>query len=312
MDTLAETLRTRPVDAAADTSDVAGVANGEAGVANELATDTNGEAVAVSGAAVDTSDVAVDANGAAVTSGAAADSRVASAGRGGRTRSVRRKARGGRRGHRERDEQADAEPRAARGPHVSTPPAAAGARVCEAVRQDLCRFAVGAATREPLAELARHAHACLGCGRYIDDVARVREWLEGSTREDPEFLGTVAELVERARTALARELSARLARDLWDLGHGRNCRPVALRRMDVRRLLALWGPAPLRREPWPSAVRLLALDRRPRDRAPALALATALDPLGLDVALSHIASLEHRGQRRAAEAEADRLLGLLA
>ncbi|HTE04657.1 MAG TPA: hypothetical protein VK824_00570 [Planctomycetota bacterium] len=214
-----------------------------------------------------------------------------------------------------------AEPREPQDPHAvrpspaPSPPAGDVFRqtaLCVPVRQDLCRFAVGAPTRQPLAALARHAHRCAGCGRYIDDVARVRAWLRGSAPQEPEFTATLAELVERARTALARELSARLARDLWDLGHGRSTRPVALRRRDVQGLLALWGPAPLRVEPWTSAVRLLARDRRPRDRAPALALATRLDPLGLDVSLSHIASLERRGQRRAAEAEADRLLGLLA
>ncbi len=185
------------------------------------------------------------------------------------------------------------------------------AEICEAVRQDLCRFAVGAEPGRPLAALARHVRRCPGCGRYIDDLARVRAWLERSAQQGPEFTATLAELVARARDALARELSARLARDLRDLGHGRPMREAALRRADVRRLAALWGAGALREEPWPSAVRLLVRDRRPADRAPAFALATRLDPLGLDVSLSHIASLEHRGHRRAAEAEADRLLGLL-
>jgi len=182
---------------------------------------------------------------------------------------------------------------------------------CESVRQDLCRFAVGVAPGQPLAALARHVHRCPGCGRYIDDLARVRAWLERSAQQGPELTASLAELVARARDALARELAARLARDLWDLGHGRPPRDAALRRADVRRLLALWGPGPLREDPWPAAVRLIVRERRPVDRAPALALATRLDPLGLDVSLSHIASLEHRGQRRAAEEEADRLLGLL-
>jgi hypothetical protein len=200
--------------------------------------------------------------------------------------------------------------RCAPGEPMPAPPRAP-AEGCAAVRQDLCRFAVDAATRQPLAALARHVRRCPGCGRFIDDVARVRAWLERSARGEPEFTATLAELVERARIALARELSARLARDLWDVGHGRLPRPVAERRADVRRVVALRGAAALREEPWPAAVRLLVRERRGADRAAALALATRLDPLGLDVALSHIASLEHRGQRRAAEAEADRLLGLL-
>jgi hypothetical protein len=131
------------------------------------------------------------------------------------------------------------------------------------------------------------------------------------TLASPALVGVVAELAGRARAALARELAARLARDLWDLGHGRPARPLPLRRLDVRRVFALQGAAPLRAEPWPSAVRMLLREGARLDRAQAVQLATRLDPLGLDIALSHVALLEHRGQRRAAEVEADRLLGLL-
>ncbi len=191
---------------------------------------------------------------------------------------------------------------------------------CEDVRQDLCRFAAGVATSQPVAELARHAQRCRSCSNYVDDVARVRAWLERRAADPTECLATVAALAQRAREALARELTARLARDLRDLGDGKSPRPVPLRRLDLRRLVALCGPEPLRDAPWPAAVRLLvrsSLSDNPtrrgseRDRALAFKLAARLDPLGLDVALCHIAVLEHTGRRSAADAEADRLLGLL-
>jgi hypothetical protein len=204
-------------------------------------------------------------------------------------------------------------PARAEAEHAEAGPAETGhgGRTCHEVRQDLCRFAVDAATRRPVAALARHARQCAPCGRYVDDVARVRAWLERSAPPAPEFVATAAELAGRARAALARELAARLARDLWDLGHGRATRALELRRQDVRRLLALRGRPALRVEPWPAALRLLLRPGSRPDRAHALKLATRLDPLGLDVALSHVAVLEHRGERAAAELEADRLLGLL-
>lgn len=181
---------------------------------------------------------------------------------------------------------------------------------CDGVRLDLCRLAVDVATGSPVADLARHAHACAPCAAFVDDLARARRWLEecAATPRPPD----VASLAGRARRALLRELAARLARDLQDDARQRPGRPREPRRADVRRVQALAGRDVLRREPWRAAIRRVL---RPARRAPpgpdALTLAARLDPLGLDVALGHLALLERDGRGRVAHEEADRLLALV-
>ena len=184
-----------------------------------------------------------------------------------------------------------------------------GSRACEDVRQDLCRLAVDAPTSAPVALLAHHARRCDACASYVDALARARRRLDQGLREAGAEKVTPTALEGRARTALARELSSRLARDLHDLGAGGECRPGSVRRRDLQRLR--WLAGPFDRDPWPVASRLVAESERPINRRLALRLATALDPLGLDVAIGHLQALERTGRAGLANAETDRLLGLL-
>ena len=184
---------------------------------------------------------------------------------------------------------------------------------CDDVRQDLCRLAVGGESGDPPDLLARHARGCASCRDYADDLAGVSRWLEGrpgAARErDAARAGAVLE--RRACRALERELGARLARDLLELGQGRPDRDPARRRLDLLRLLVLCGASALRRPPWRAALRLLSVRRGSFDRRGALRLALQLDPLGLDVALAYLAQLEKEGLRREADEVADRIIGLL-
>jgi hypothetical protein len=179
---------------------------------------------------------------------------------------------------------------------------------CEEVRQDLCRLAVDAATGAPVALLARHARRCDGCAAYVNSVAHARRWLELGLRALAPADTRPEALEARARAALARELAARLARDLQDLGLGEEARPVGERRRDLQRLELLRGP--LERDPWPVASRLVGASR-PINRRLALRLASRLDPVGLDVAVAHLQALERTGRGALAHAETERLLGLL-
>lgn len=196
---------------------------------------------------------------------------------------------------------------------------------CDDVKQHLCRRAVGDASSalaegaegaESAESLARHARGCAECRRFADDLAGVARWLE---RRSPSGRPAAAAhaslddpLIRRACAALERELGARLARDLLELGQGRPDREPDQRRLDLVRLAALGGLRALRRPPWRGAVRLLSARRGCVDRRRALRLALQLDPVGLDVALAYLSQLERDGQSAHADAEADRLLGLLA
>ncbi|MHC4844673.1 MAG: hypothetical protein ACYTCU_00775 [Planctomycetota bacterium] len=174
------------------------------------------------------------------------------------------------------------------------------------MRHELCRVAVGAAGLAGASRAASHVRHCAECGRWVDELARVRAWL-GERRVNGKPPLSRAEVEARARAALSRELAARLARDLLDRARGRTLRPATERAADLMRVEALGGAytAACRR-----AASLLASDGPP-DRAVLLALAHRLDPLGLDVALAHLAQLERAGKRREADREADRLLELL-
>ena len=185
---------------------------------------------------------------------------------------------------------------------------------CDDVRQDLCRLAVGGESSEPADLLARHARGCASCRDYADDLAGVSRWLEGRPGAKPARVTAARPddtLMRRACLALERELGARLARDLLELGQGRPDRDPARRRLDLLRLLVLCGASALRRPPWRAALRLLSVRRGSVDRRGALRLALQLDPLGLDVALAYLSLLEKEGRRREADEVADRLIGLL-
>jgi hypothetical protein len=116
-----------------------------------------------------------------------------------------------------------------------------------------------------------------------------------------------AEVERLAREALSRELAARIARDLLDRARNRSRRSGAELAVDVQRVEALGGAQPVQCQ---AAARLLAEDGPP-DRTALLVLASRLDPLGLDVALAHLAQLERAGRGRDAGRQADRLLDAL-
>ena len=155
--------------------------------------------------------------------------------------------------------------------------------------------------------LARHARLCPGCREYADTLARIRNWL-GACRS---VVPTPGELDQGARRALARELAARLGRDLVGLVEGHRVRPVDERRLDLDRLVALEGDEGLAVEPWPEILPCLTGEGAPPDRARALDAALLLDPQAVDLALMRMAQLVHSGHEQRADAEADRILRLI-
>jgi hypothetical protein len=179
--------------------------------------------------------------------------------------------------------------------------------------------------------LARHARRCEACREYADGVALVRGWLERRAAHGPSLFDaavSATSVLRRAQAAVARELASRLARDLAAVARGGFPRAERFWRADLRRLVALRDSSPLRPPPWPAVTEVLARsgastsDRAAEpgvgqrlpgsaERAEALRLAARLDPLGLDVALGHLALLERTGCGEQADAEADRLLAML-
>lgn len=185
-------------------------------------------------------------------------------------------------------------------------PSARGDPTCADVRHELCRLAVGAVGVPGAARVAAHVRFCAACGVWVDKVARVRAWL-GNAQEHAGPALKRAEVEACSRKALSRELAARIARDLLDRARGRPSRSAGERAADLMRIEALGGGqhAACRR------AEILLAATGPPDRVALLALAHRLDPLGLDVALAHLAQLERVGRRREADREADRMLELL-
>jgi hypothetical protein len=182
--------------------------------------------------------------------------------------------------------------------------------------------------------MAAHARRCPGCAAFADDVARVRAWLAGmdhaaraaagpapsatqsATPNAGQSAGQCAGPGSCARAALVRELAARIARDLLACAGVAPPRSAGKARADRARLVALLGRRGVREPPWPAALRLLsphavAESGAGERREHLLAAAARLDPLGLDVALGHIAQLERDGRRAQADAHADGVIARL-
>lgn len=178
---------------------------------------------------------------------------------------------------------------------------------CSEVQWELCRLAVGAQLGDRGFGVARHVRGCASCESFIDELAGLRRWIERvprpSERQYDERL-----LDRRARDALARELDARLARDLVAFGAGNTRRPLPEREGDVRRLALLVGEQELGVSPRREAVEAV-VERAPIDRRRAVELAAQLDPLGLDVALAWLAVLVRAGEEARANAVTEHLLG---
>jgi len=195
-------------------------------------------------------------------------------------------------------------------------PRAADATSCRIVREDLCRFAAEQTPRRPVAELARHARTCRDCAGFMEALALARRWLQQSDPSGSPGCHTLVALAGRVRGSLARELSSRIARDLLALHDGQRPRAWPVIRRDLRRVVALAGPAALRGAEEREAVVLLARAAhaaRPDItwRGRAGHLAARFDGCGLDIALAHMALLEREGRRADAEREVVRVLGLL-
>lgn len=182
---------------------------------------------------------------------------------------------------------------------------------CDEVQLSLCRLALGDRTRARGLRLAEHVRRCAECDGFVDELSAVRQWLDVAKR--PLALRRRrAELARLARLSLARELAARVSRDLLQASRGHPVRPAQARRRDMRRLQALRADGWLRcamglgSGEW-TRVRDVLLDgcAQPGE---ALALAARLDPLGLDVGLAWMGQLVRVGSDHEAHRVAERLL----
>lgn len=182
---------------------------------------------------------------------------------------------------------------------------------CAATRAELCRLAVGLEPPDPRV-VTHHVRGCAGCRDFVDELAEVRGWLDGISVDRVAETPDARTLADRARRALGAELAARFARDLLAVVEGKAPRPRDVRERDRERLALVLDDDALDRSPWPEV--FAAIDVPPhslRARARALDVAVALDPVGLDIGLSHIATLVRVGDVARADAEADRWTGLV-
>jgi hypothetical protein len=160
--------------------------------------------------------------------------------------------------------------------------------------------------------VARHVRECGTCSDFVDELGRVRRWLTvvplpvetASNRRGVEPM---------ARAALSRELLARLARDLLAKASGQTGRPTEEMERDRRRLEVVTeghhdvpGSSRADRERAD-----LALCEEAIDPTVALEAAAHLDPLGLDIALAWLGSLERAGRGAQAHRLTDRMLARL-
>ncbi|MFT7464545.1 MAG: hypothetical protein ACI9EF_002901 [Pseudohongiellaceae bacterium] len=178
---------------------------------------------------------------------------------------------------------------------------------CEATRWALCGLAVGQTLGRRGVELAAHVAQCPSCDAYVDELAEVRKSLGvdgGAIR--PNHLEPM-QLRERALAALARELEARLARDLLAMAGDDQLRELESRRRDLARLQEMRGVSRVPDDVW-AEVRHAMLGDAPARRGQNLRLASELDGSGLDVALAWLGFLVRSGQETRAHAVTDRLL----
>jgi hypothetical protein len=177
---------------------------------------------------------------------------------------------------------------------------------CDEARAAVCRLAAGGSLGEQALRVARHVRGCAACDHFVDELAELRRWLERLPHPSGHRPST-SRLRAEAVVALARELQARLARDLLALGQGRRPRARAVIELDLARLEALRGAAVSRHGPWRAAAEVL-LDGAEAKREQLFELAARLDPLGLDVALGWLGQLVRTGDAGRARATAERLL----
>lgn len=178
---------------------------------------------------------------------------------------------------------------------------------CEAMRWALCGLAVGQTLGRRGVEVAAHVSTCPTCDVFVDDLADVRRSLgvDGGPPRPSELV--IERLRERALAALARELEARLARDLLAMAGGEGLRELASRSRDVGRLQAMRSVSRVPDGSW-AEVRRAVLGAERVHRGRHLRLASELDGSGLDVALAWLGFLVRSGQDGRAQVVTDRLL----
>lgn len=187
------------------------------------------------------------------------------------------------------------------------PGAAEKSSSCGSIRWDLCGLAVGLELGRRGVAIAAHVAKCPACDDYVDDLAEIRRCLgaDGGGGRPSDREGD--RMRQRAHTALARELEARLARDLLAQAGGEALRSLSRRRRDVHRLDGLRRDSRVHDEDW-TEVRRAILGLSPLGRGRLLRLASVLDGSGLDVALAWLGFLARSGQDGRAQVVADRLL----
>lgn len=182
-------------------------------------------------------------------------------------------------------------------------------RLCDAVPGAMCRLAAGAPLGVGAPVVARHLRDCETCREFVEELGRVRRWL-GAVEPPHELAQNLDELGIMAREALARELLARLARDLLARARGKRGRPLEESQRDGHRLSVLTDG--LSNVPGMSAREVaaveLALHDEPVEPEVALEGAVCLDPLGLDIALAWLGFLERAGRGPLAHRLTDSLL----
>ncbi|GJM23520.1 MAG: hypothetical protein DHS20C15_34350 [Planctomycetota bacterium] len=180
---------------------------------------------------------------------------------------------------------------------------------CHAFRDWLAGLALREPVRSGDGEVAAHARACRSCDAFADDLAASSHWLlqHGGAGEDRVAEGRGSESPDPAELdrALSVQLRARLARDLLTRSRGEVGRERDVIDDDLCRLDLLTRRAGIA---CPDVERVRhALQPGRVARARLLALATRLDPMGLDIALAWIGWLLHMGRRDRADQYADRL-----
>jgi hypothetical protein len=133
--------------------------------------------------------------------------------------------------------------------------------------------------------VALHVRECDTCSRFVDELARVRQWLRAVPLPTTLAEG-LTEVAPMAREALSRD-------------HGR---VVAV----TDGLASVPGAS----QEDLAAVEL-ALAHEPIDADEALEAAARLDPLGLDIALAWLGSLERAGRGEYAHKLTDQMLARL-
>jgi len=188
--------------------------------------------------------------------------------------------------------------------------------LCEGVQTQVCRLALGMELSVAASAVAGHVRECAPCDAFVDELGRVKQWLR-TVPTPVEHMSSEGDRVGMAARALVRELLARFARDLLEMGRlasgtarSDRLRPRDQRRQDARRLseTCRQPESPIELPPRIRRAVVLALGRGEADADEYLECAMRLDPLGLDVVLAYLGCLERAGRSVLAHRITDRML----